>query len=175
MDTGTTPSTDVMVVATVKTFQPFADLKSYAVEMFENGGQGIGYADNSPGNTGGAFRQGDVDIETSPGGGANVGWMGAGEWMKYTVTVAAAGSYRFEFRVASEGAGGTLRVQACRVSGDAPGDATGADRVGRQMAGPAQAAGRQAAPGRPGEAGRGTTRRRAAAGDRRDRAGRWGT
>ena len=33
---------DVMVVATVKTFQPFADLPSYAVEMFENGGQGIG-------------------------------------------------------------------------------------------------------------------------------------
>jgi uncharacterized protein len=33
---------DVMVVATVKTFQPFGDLKSYAVEMFENGGQGIG-------------------------------------------------------------------------------------------------------------------------------------
>jgi uncharacterized protein len=33
---------DVMVVATVKTFQPFADMPSYAVEMFENGGQGIG-------------------------------------------------------------------------------------------------------------------------------------
>ncbi len=33
---------DVMVVATVKTFQPFADLRSYAVKMFENGGQGIG-------------------------------------------------------------------------------------------------------------------------------------
>jgi uncharacterized protein len=33
---------DVLVVATVKTFQPFADLPSYAVEMFENGGQGIG-------------------------------------------------------------------------------------------------------------------------------------
>jgi uncharacterized protein len=33
---------DVMVVATVKTFQPFADMQSYAVEMFENGGQGIG-------------------------------------------------------------------------------------------------------------------------------------
>lgn len=33
---------DVMVVATVKTFQPFADLRSYAVELFENGGQGIG-------------------------------------------------------------------------------------------------------------------------------------
>lgn len=35
-------SGDVMVVATVKTFQPWADLKSYAVEMFENGGKGIG-------------------------------------------------------------------------------------------------------------------------------------
>ena len=33
---------DVMAIATVKTFQPFADLQSYALEMFENGGQGIG-------------------------------------------------------------------------------------------------------------------------------------
>jgi uncharacterized protein len=35
-------SGDVMVVATVKTFQPWGDLKSYAVKMFENGGKGIG-------------------------------------------------------------------------------------------------------------------------------------
>lgn len=35
-------SGDVMVVATVKTFQPWGDLKSYAVEMFGNGGKGIG-------------------------------------------------------------------------------------------------------------------------------------
>jgi uncharacterized protein len=33
---------DVIVVATVKTFQPWPDLKSYAVKMFANGGQGIG-------------------------------------------------------------------------------------------------------------------------------------
>lgn len=33
---------DVMVVATVKTYQPWADLNSYAVEMFKNGGKGIG-------------------------------------------------------------------------------------------------------------------------------------
>jgi uncharacterized protein len=33
---------DVMAIATIKTFQPFGDLQSYAVEMFENGGQGIG-------------------------------------------------------------------------------------------------------------------------------------
>lgn len=33
---------DVIVVATVKTFQPWPDLPSYAVKMFENGGRGIG-------------------------------------------------------------------------------------------------------------------------------------
>lgn len=35
-------SGDVLVVATVKTYQPWADLKSYAVQMFANGGKGIG-------------------------------------------------------------------------------------------------------------------------------------
>jgi uncharacterized protein len=35
-------SGDVLVVATVKTFQPFADLPSYTTEMFENHGKGIG-------------------------------------------------------------------------------------------------------------------------------------
>ena len=35
-------SGDVMIVATVKTFQPWADLKSYEVKMFENGGKGLG-------------------------------------------------------------------------------------------------------------------------------------
>lgn len=33
---------DVIVVATVRTFQPWPDLPSYAVKMFENGGRGIG-------------------------------------------------------------------------------------------------------------------------------------
>lgn len=33
---------DVIVVATVKTFQPYADIREYAVKMFENGGKGIG-------------------------------------------------------------------------------------------------------------------------------------
>ena len=33
---------DVMVVATVKTFQPYADLQSYAVKMFQNRGNGVG-------------------------------------------------------------------------------------------------------------------------------------
>jgi uncharacterized protein len=35
-------SGDVLVVATIKTFQPDADIESYAVRMFENQGRGIG-------------------------------------------------------------------------------------------------------------------------------------
>ena len=33
---------DVMIVATIRTFEPFADLRSYAIEMFKNHGEGIG-------------------------------------------------------------------------------------------------------------------------------------
>jgi uncharacterized protein len=35
-------SKDVVVVATIPTFQPYADIEEYAVKMFENGGRGIG-------------------------------------------------------------------------------------------------------------------------------------
>lgn len=33
---------DAVVVATVPTFQPYADIREYAVKLFENGGRGIG-------------------------------------------------------------------------------------------------------------------------------------
>jgi uncharacterized protein len=35
-------SGDVVVVATIDTFAPYADIQEYAVKMFENGGRGIG-------------------------------------------------------------------------------------------------------------------------------------
>jgi uncharacterized protein len=35
-------SGDTVVVATVKTFQPWPDIRTYATRMFENGGRGIG-------------------------------------------------------------------------------------------------------------------------------------
>jgi uncharacterized protein len=33
---------DVLIVATVRTFQPYGSIEEYAVKMFENGGRGIG-------------------------------------------------------------------------------------------------------------------------------------
>ncbi len=35
-------SGDTVVVATVETFQPYGDIREYAVKLFENGGRGIG-------------------------------------------------------------------------------------------------------------------------------------
>jgi uncharacterized protein len=35
-------TTDAVVVATIKTFAPYPDIREYAVKMFENGGRGIG-------------------------------------------------------------------------------------------------------------------------------------
>ena len=83
-------------------------------EAFDNGGANVGYRDTTPGNTGAEFRTSDVDIETTAnaGGGYNVGWMKAGEWLNYTVTVPAAGSYTLRVRVAANDTGGTFHVES---------------------------------------------------------------
>ena len=82
-------------------------------ENFDEGGAEIAYHDTTTGNSGGKYRTGDVDVEstTDAGGGFNVGWMAAGEWLKYSVNVAASGTYDLEFRVASNGGGGSFHVE----------------------------------------------------------------
>ncbi|BDI28363.1 hypothetical protein CCAX7_004140 [Capsulimonas corticalis] len=72
-------------------------------EDYDNGGEGVAYHDTDSANNGGAYRNDGVDIEatTDTGGGYNVGWTAAGEYLKYTVNVAAAGAYTVTFRVAS--------------------------------------------------------------------------
>ena len=53
----------------------------------------------------------DLEVAGDTGGGANVGWVKAGEWLEYTINVATAGSYTFDARVAMLGAGGSFTVQ----------------------------------------------------------------
>lgn len=67
--------------------------------------------DTTAGNTGGAYRNGDVDIEASTdnGGGYNVGWMDAGEWLEYTITLDA-DTYTVNSRVASDVGGGAFTI-----------------------------------------------------------------
>jgi probable HAF family extracellular repeat protein len=87
-------------------------------EDFDAGGEGVGYHDSDTGNTGGAYRPTDVDIEltSDTGGGSNVGWIAAGEWLAYTANVGSAGPYTLDARVASNGAGGTFHIEVDRVN-----------------------------------------------------------
>jgi hypothetical protein len=82
-------------------------------ENFDNGGQNVAYFDTTSGNSTGAYRSTDVDIEptTDTGGGYDVAKTRAGEWLKYTVNVGATGIYQLQTRVAAVGSGGTFRVE----------------------------------------------------------------
>src|SRR3569833_1901888 len=85
------------------------------IENYDNGGEGVAYHDTEAANQGGQYRTADgVDVEacTDTGGGYNVGWTNGGEWMKYTVNVATAGTYTVTFRVANGTTGnGSLHIQ----------------------------------------------------------------
>ena len=82
----------------------------------------VAYSDTTAGNVGGAYRPTNVDIETTTdtGGGYNLGWVDAGEWLKYTVNVTAAGAYDLEVRVAARGAGGIFHIEINGVDRTGP-------------------------------------------------------
>ncbi len=82
-------------------------------EHYDLGGATVAFNDLTAGNSGNAFRTDDVDIEasTDAGGGYNVGYIQAGEWLEYSVNVATAGIYTLEARVASTSAGKTFHLE----------------------------------------------------------------
>jgi endonuclease/exonuclease/phosphatase family metal-dependent hydrolase len=80
---------------------PFSLPGTVPAADFDNGGQGVAYSDGTGGNSGSVYRQTDVDVQSASIGGYNVGWTSAGEWLKYTVNVSAAGSYNVSLRVAA--------------------------------------------------------------------------
>jgi hypothetical protein len=85
------------------------------VEDFDNGTRGGTWWDTDTTNTGGNnYRPGiGVDIISTNDSGSTraVGIVKAGEWLKYTVNVAQAGTYDVEFRVAALGTGGQFRLE----------------------------------------------------------------
>ena len=76
---------------------------------YDTGGQGVGYNVSSTNGSANSYRSDGVDLETtadtqdtSPAGGPyDLGWTTPGQWFKYTVNVATAGTYSVAFRVAS--------------------------------------------------------------------------
>jgi len=82
-------------------------------EDFDNGGEGVAYHDVEPANYGGAYRSTGVDIQgtSDVGGGYNIGWMAAGEWLKYSVNVSTPGRYTLSSRVAGVVDGGIFHIE----------------------------------------------------------------
>ncbi|MFC1443599.1 glycoside hydrolase family 3 C-terminal domain-containing protein [Streptacidiphilus sp. N1-10] len=76
---------------------------------YDTGGQGVAYNVSSTNGSANSYRTDGVDLEatadtldTTPAGGADdMGWTTAGQWFKYTVNVATAGTYSVAFRVSS--------------------------------------------------------------------------
>ena len=109
--------------ATPKTQTPFKgtpflvsplSVATIQAEDFDNGGEGVAYHDVESSNLGGAsYRSSGVDIQTTTdtGGGYNVGYAKAGEWLEYTIDVQSAFAATFTFRVAAAAAGGKFHAE----------------------------------------------------------------
>ncbi len=84
----------------------------------------VRYHDTTPGNQGGGCDTGDdVDKEVtgdSAGGGCNVGWIDAGEWLEYDITVPTAQSFDVVARVASAVTGKRFRLEIDGVDVSGP-------------------------------------------------------
>ncbi|QMU78078.1 carbohydrate-binding protein [Streptacidiphilus sp. PB12-B1b] len=72
-------------------------------ENYDTGGQGVAYNVTAVNGSGNSYRSDGVDLEgtTDTGGGDDLGWTGAGQWFKYTVNAAAAGTYAVSLRLAA--------------------------------------------------------------------------
>ncbi|PYI86128.1 MAG: hypothetical protein DME26_09640, partial [Verrucomicrobia bacterium] len=101
-------------------------------EDFDGGGEGVAYHDGDTSNNGGKYRNTAVDIESTSdiGGGYNVGWTGAGEWLKYSINAVVDGVYTLQARIASSGSAGTFHIEFDGV--DKTGSLTSPDSGGWQ-------------------------------------------
>ena len=73
---------------------------------YDTGGQGVAYNVTSVNGTGNSYRSDGVDLEActdtgAAGCGDDLGWTGTGQWFRYTVNAAAAGTYTVSLRLAS--------------------------------------------------------------------------
>ena len=75
-------------------------------ENYDTGGQGVAYNVTSVNGSANGYRSDGVDLEatTDTGGGYDLGWTAAGQWFKYTVNVATAGTYTVGLRLAAPAA-----------------------------------------------------------------------
>jgi parallel beta-helix repeat protein len=84
-------------------------------EDFDHGGEGLAYHDLDTANNGGQKYRGasgvDIQTTTDAGGGYNLGYVKAGEWLNYTVAIPFDGLYALQVRVANAASGGAFHLQ----------------------------------------------------------------
>jgi hypothetical protein len=70
---------------------------------YDTGGQGVAYNVSSVNGSANSYRSDGVDLEscTDTGCGDDIGWTGTGQWFKYTVNVATAGTYTVSLQLSS--------------------------------------------------------------------------
>ena len=92
-------------------------------ENYDTGGQGVAYNVAAVNGSANSYRSDGVDLEatTDTGGGYDVGWTATGQWFKYTVNVATAGTYAVSLRLAAP----TAVTNALQINNAAGTDLTG--------------------------------------------------
>jgi putative heme-binding domain-containing protein len=83
-------------------------------EHYDEGPAQVAYLDNDANNQGASYRkntQVDIEKRDDASNGHGIGWTGAGEWLSYTVEVAADGTYAIEMPVASPKEGGLFHLE----------------------------------------------------------------
>ena len=88
-------------------------------ESFNTGGEGVAYHDTTSANLEGAYRTSEaVDIKLAPGGvGYTIGYLDAGEWLKYDVNVTQSDNYTITLRGANGAStNGSLHIEVDGVN-----------------------------------------------------------
>ena len=107
---------------------------------YDSGGQGVAYKVTSVNGTANSYRSDGVDLETTgdttdttgAGAGYDLGWTGSGQWFRYTVNAAGAGTYTVSLRLASPN-GVTDALHIANLSGtNLSGDINAPDTGGWQ-------------------------------------------
>ena len=108
-------------------------IQSGNYDYYEGGkGQNISYFDSTTGNSGadtGNFRTNENVDAVVDAEGKTVGWIEAGEWLEYTINVQQSGSYKMDYRYASDNSSAGpfyLELDGQAVSGNINVSGTGA-------------------------------------------------
>ncbi|EKN71558.1 glycoside hydrolase family protein [Neobacillus bataviensis LMG 21833] len=74
------------------------------------GGEGVGYHDNTAGNSGGKYRADSVDIRVNPEGGFAVTSNQTGEWLAYDIDIEEEGTYGLDLLTSATKDGGKAKL-----------------------------------------------------------------